>query len=167
VALLEGRIAGLAAARQLGYSPRGNGYDLERERREWKKARAAVASLSEMFTLKPGVFDSVPDDVIVCRCEEITAGAIREAARRGVKHLNSLKTFNRCGMGRCQGRICGPIAAHILAAEAKVGVESVGVFTARTPVKPVPLAVLAAVEAKRATGPAMEDHVGYGRAVVR
>ena len=159
VALLEGRIAGLAAARQLGYKPRHNGDDLQRE---WKKTRAAIESLSAMFAVKSGVFDAIEDDVMVCRCEEITAGAIRDAARAGVAQLNWLKTFNRCGMGRCQGRICGPVAAQIIAAEAKVSVESVGMFTARTPIKPVPLAILGTTGSV-VNDTAMEDHVGYGR----
>ena len=163
VALLEGRIAGLAAARQLGYKPRQNGDDLHRE---WEKTRAAIESLRAMFAVKSGMFAAVEDDVMVCRCEEITAGAIREAARAGVVQLNSLKTYNRCGMGRCQGRICGPVAAQIIAAEAKVSVESVGMFTARTPIKPVPLAIVGTTGSV-VHGTAMEDHVGYGRAQVR
>jgi len=40
-------------------------------------------------------------------------------------------------------------------------------FKARIPVKPVPLAIVGAVEDAHPTGPAMEDHVGYGKAVVR
>ncbi|MBI5030095.1 MAG: FAD-dependent oxidoreductase [Chloroflexi bacterium] len=162
VALLEGRIAGLAAARQLGYASRRteNGHDFT-QRREWKKTRADVESLSAMFTIKSGLFSSIASDVIVCRCEGITAGAIREAARAGVMQLNALKTYNRCGMGRCQGRICGPVAAQIIAAETNTSVESVGIFTARTPVKPVPLSI---VGATGLAAVAMEDHVGYGYA---
>jgi NADPH-dependent 2,4-dienoyl-CoA reductase/sulfur reductase-like enzyme len=168
VALLEGRLAGLAAARQLGYKASENGRELSRDLAEWRKTRAAVESLGAMFTCKLGVFAAVEDHVMVCRCEDITAGAIREAVRGGVITLNSLKTWNRCGMGRCQGRICGPIAAHIIAAEAGVSVESAGTFTARTPIKPVPLGIVGMPgSVPAATGPAMEDHVGYGRAVVR
>ena len=48
-----------------------------------------------------------------------------------------------------------------------VNVESVGMFKARIPIKPVPLGVVGVVEGPRPTGPAMEDHVGYGRAIVR
>ena len=48
-----------------------------------------------------------------------------------------------------------------------VSVESVGMFKARIPIKPVPLAVVGAVEEARPTGTAVEDHVGYGRAIVR
>ena len=72
-----------------------------------------------------------------------------------------------CSMGRCQGRTCGPVAAQLVAAEAGTSLESAGTFKARIPIKPVPLAVGGAVEEARPTGSAMEDHVGYGKAVVR
>lgn len=161
VALLEGQMAGNAAAQQLGFRP--DGRDL---RKEWQKARASVEALGAMFAVKPGMFEAIPDDVLLCRCEEVTAGAIRTAARAGALNVNSLKAWNRCGMGRCQGRICGPVAAQLLASEADVSVESAGVFTARIPIKPVPLAIVGAVTEARPTGIAMEDHVGYGKAIV-
>jgi hypothetical protein len=41
------------------------------------------------------------------------------------------------------------------------------VFTARIPIKPVPLSIVGMVEEAHPTGAAMEDHVGYGKAVVR
>ena len=47
------------------------------------------------------------DDVIVCRCEEVTAGQIRRAVRLGAAGPNQAKAFLRCGMGPCQGRLCG------------------------------------------------------------
>jgi len=171
VALLEGKIAGAAAARQLGYVASSNGHDPSTSSgqalREWQKARAAFDSLSGMFAVKPGLFANIPDDVLVCRCEEISAGEIRDATRAGAQNLNALKAWNRCGMGRCQGRICGPIAAQLIAQETSASVESVGAFTARFPVKPVPLGVVGASAEPHPTGTAMEDHVGYGAARVK
>ena len=161
VALLEGRIAGMAAARQLGHHPDG-----QDPRREWQKARAAVDALGSMFAVKPGLYKAIADDVVVCRCEEVTAGALRVAARAGALQLNGLKAWNRCGMGRCQGRICGPIAAQIVAAGAGVSVESAGAFTARIPIKPVPLGLVASAGVEQSAPTAMEDHVGYGKAIV-
>lgn len=164
VALVEGKIAGAAAARQLGYAPQSNGRDIVKD---WQKARAAFDALSGMFAVKPGLYANIPDDVLVCRCEEICAGEIRAAARAGAQTLNALKAWNRCGMGRCQGRICGPIAAQLVAQETGASIEAVGTFTARIPIKPVPLGVVGAIAEPHPTGMAMEDHVGYGRAVVK
>lgn len=162
--LMEGRIAGNAAARQLGYAPKLNGGDPQKE---WQAQRERSDTLGALFAVKSGLYESIPDDTIVCRCEEVTAGEIRAAARSGATQLNSLKTWNRCGMGRCQGRTCGPVAAQIIAAETGVSVEFAGTFTARPPIKPVPLGIVGAVEGEKPTGSAMEDHVGYGRAVVK
>ncbi len=54
-----------------------------------------------------------------------------------------------------------------MVAAGRVSVELAGLFKARPPVKPVPLGVVGVVEGPRPTGPAIEDHVGYGKAVVR
>jgi thioredoxin reductase len=170
-ALAEGCLAGLAAARSLGCEVKDS--ELAEARAEQTKHRAFAAVLAELFAVKPGLAQFAADDTIVCRCENVTAGELREAGRGGALALNALKAWNRCGMGLCQGRTCAPIAAQILAAEIGRGdpggrpLESVGVFTARPPVKPVPLGVVGVVEGPRPTGLAMEDHVGYGKAVVR
>jgi len=164
-ALAEGRLAGLAAARSLGCEVKDS--ELTEARAEQTKHRAFAAVLAELFAVKPGLAQFAADDTIVCRCENVTAGELREAGRGGALALNALKVWNRCGMGMCQGRTCAPIAAQIVAAEAGTNPESAGMFTARPPVKPVPLSVVGVVEGPRPTGPAMEDHVGYGKVVIR
>ena len=52
---------------------------------------------------------------IVCRCEEVSAKRIREAAGIGIAAPNQVKSFTRCGMGPCQGRECGYTVSAILA----------------------------------------------------
>jgi NADPH-dependent 2,4-dienoyl-CoA reductase/sulfur reductase-like enzyme len=82
------------------------------------------------------------DDLIICRCEEIRVGALREAARTlGAVEMNRLKALTRIGMGRCQGRICGPAAAEILAQARSVDVAAVGRLRSQPPVKPIPFGV--------------------------
>jgi hydrogen cyanide synthase HcnB len=84
------------------------------------------------------------DDMMICRCEGITVGALRSAARtHGARELNRAKALSRTGMGRCQGRVCGAAAAEILATELRVGIEQVGRFRGQSPVKPISLAALA------------------------
>ncbi|MGL4964590.1 MAG: FAD-dependent oxidoreductase [Inquilinus sp.] len=83
-----------------------------------------------------------PDDLVVCRCEEVTAGTLRATATRwGTPELNRLKALCRVGMGRCQGRMCGAAAAEILAAHRGVPVEAVGRLRGQAPVKPIPVAI--------------------------
>ncbi|MFQ5614121.1 MAG: NAD(P)/FAD-dependent oxidoreductase [Anaerolineae bacterium] len=165
VALLEGRIAGAAAARQLGYEPEEGDQDEPALRAQWQQARAVVESLGAMFPVKPGLCELATDDVVVCRCEEVTAGEIRAAVQAGVTRLNALKPWTRVGMGRCQGRVCGPILAQIVAYETGLEVEAAGVFTARPPVKPLPMSVVAG-SARPVEQLEWEDHVtqyGYVR----
>jgi hydrogen cyanide synthase HcnB len=86
-----------------------------------------------------------PDELLVCRCEEITAGELRAEARHGdVRELNRLKALTRIGMGRCQGRMCGAAAARLLADAAAVPLQAVGRLRTQPPVKPVPVHALAA-----------------------
>lgn len=82
----------------------------------------------------------VTDDVVLCRCEEISVGQARAAVLdQGVTELNRLKALARIGMGRCQGRMCGSAAAEILAAACDKSIEEVGRLRAQPPVKPIPL----------------------------
>jgi len=57
------------------------------------------------------------DDLIICRCEDITLGQIREAIRRGATTVAWVKRMTRAGMGSCQGRTCGPLVARIITQE--------------------------------------------------
>jgi len=83
------------------------------------------------------------DDVMVCRCEEVTGGTLRDHVRKGCLGLNQSKAFSRCGMGPCQGRMCGLTAAKILADERGVDVSEIDYMRIRAPIKPVTLQELA------------------------
>lgn len=85
------------------------------------------------------------DSILVCRCEEVTAGAIRDAARRGLTGPNQLKVFTRCGMGPCQGRLCGPTVVEMLADEWSARPADVGTYRLRPPIKPLRLGEIAAL----------------------
>lgn len=78
----------------------------------------------------------------VCRCEEITAGTLREQIRAGATEMNLIRGITRCGMGPCQGRNCAVTLARILGAECSVPPVP---FHARPPARPLPLGALAAL----------------------
>ncbi|OZI63035.1 NAD(P)/FAD-dependent oxidoreductase [Bordetella genomosp. 11] len=83
---------------------------------------------------------SLDDDVILCRCEEITVGALRASAQvDGACELNRGKALTRVGMGRCQGRMCGAAAAEVLARASGVALPQVGWLRAQPPIKPIPI----------------------------
>ena len=54
-------------------------------------------------------------DTIVCRCEEVTAQQMRDTADMGCEGPNQMKAFLRCGMGPCQGRLCGLTVTELIA----------------------------------------------------
>ncbi|MCP4745196.1 MAG: FAD-dependent oxidoreductase [Desulfobacteraceae bacterium] len=67
---------------------------------------------AEIYTKAP-----LPDEAIICRCERITAGQIREAIRSGVRDMNQLKALNRAGMGSCGSKTCRPMIWRIFQEE--------------------------------------------------
>jgi NADPH-dependent 2,4-dienoyl-CoA reductase/sulfur reductase-like enzyme len=79
-----------------------------------------------------------PDEVMVCRCEEVRAGDIREVVREGHWEINRVKAHCRVGMGRCQGRMCGTAAAEVIARESGRPVSQIGRLRAQAPIKPLP-----------------------------
>lgn len=146
-AALRGEIAALDAARRLGRIS-------EAQRNE--KAAPTQAELArslrgrrflDLLYRPAETFLAPPaDDTIVCRCEEVTAGQIRDAASRlGVTGPNQMKAFLRCGMGPCQGRLCGPTVVELIAQVRGVSPAETGYYRLRPPVKPVTLAELAAL----------------------
>ncbi|WP_223463828.1 MULTISPECIES: FAD/NAD(P)-dependent oxidoreductase [unclassified Pseudomonas] len=80
----------------------------------------------------------VADDVMVCRCEEVRAGDIRDVVREGHWEINRVKAHCRVGMGRCQGRMCGAAAAEIIACQSQRAVSDIGRLRAQAPIKPLP-----------------------------
>jgi len=83
------------------------------------------------------------DDTIVCRCESVSVGELRQVVQQaGARESNRAKAFSRVGMGRCQGRYCGHAAAEIIAHAANVPIEKVGRLRAQAPVKPLHIATV-------------------------
>ena len=83
------------------------------------------------------------DDVLVCRCEEVSAGEVRRIVALGCEGPNQAKSFGRCGMGPCQGRMCGLTVTEVIADARKVPPASVGYYRIRPPIKPLTLGELA------------------------
>jgi hypothetical protein len=94
---------------------------------------------------RPAASHRMPEEnsVIVCRCEEVTAGQIRKYAELGCQGPNQTKAFGRCGMGPCQGRLCGLTVTELLAQARGVSPAEVGYYRIRPPIKPVTLGELA------------------------
>ncbi|GGJ42815.1 FAD/NAD(P)-dependent oxidoreductase [Neoroseomonas lacus] len=144
VAVATGRLAALDAACRLGRIDAA-----ERNRRAIPRRAAlgrAVALrpfLDGLYAPAPEVLAPSADDTVVCRCEEITAGQVRAAARLGATGPNQAKAYLRTGMGPCQGRMCGTTVAALIAAERGITIEQAGVLRPRAPFKPLTVGALA------------------------
>jgi len=140
----QGRLAAIAVASKL--CPDARTELVQRE-------NTVSAQLREQLRIRP-FLDAVyrpmdshrnpkDDSVIVCRCEEVTAGQIRAYAQLGCQGPNQTKAFGRCGMGPCQGRLCGLTVSELLAQARGVSPAEVGYYRIRPPIKPVTLGDLA------------------------
>jgi D-hydroxyproline dehydrogenase subunit alpha len=102
-ALAEGSIAGLAAAG--AWNPQDASAD--RLMRKRAKARRMGLAMDSIFRLRPELKALPRPDTLVCRCEDVSLGAIDPGW-----NARETKLCTRAGMGPCQGRVCGPILAH-------------------------------------------------------
>jgi NADPH-dependent 2,4-dienoyl-CoA reductase/sulfur reductase-like enzyme len=129
---------------------------LEKMGRANAQSRAAVSRAAAIFEAErrfrpfldalytPRIADGpISDDTLICRCEEVSAKNLRAAVRDGAIGLAQAKVFTRCGMGPCQGRICGPIVSRLIGEETGRGIADTGGYNIRFPLKPVTLAELA------------------------
>lgn len=85
-----------------------------------------------------GEFKPKPDDdMIICRCEEITKGEIRKAIHEGLYTMNEIKRFLRPGMGLCQGLTCGRNVKALIASELNISPSELEESISRPPARPV------------------------------
>lgn len=143
----SGHIAALGALERLGKLDPATRDRLARPHRGvLAKERRLRPFLDTLF--RPADNFRIPraSDTVVCRCEEITAGDIRDVVEIGCAGPNQLKSFCRCGMGPCQGRFCGLTVSELIADVTGAPVSDVGYYRLRPPVKPLHLSELAALE---------------------
>ncbi|MGH9474296.1 MAG: (2Fe-2S)-binding protein, partial [Terriglobales bacterium] len=128
-ALVQGQLAGLAAAGVPAEAPELQ--PLLRVRARW---RSFAGRLEQVCALRPELRALPRPDTLVCRCEDVTLERIAAAgAQAAGSSWRSAKLLSRCGMGACQGRVCGPALEFLL------GYAAVG---PRPPVFPGRLAAL-------------------------
>ena len=139
---MQGRLVGMHVAEQKGKLRS----DRQAKLREGVQREAQVRPFLEaLYAPAPGII-APADSTVVCRCEEVTAGSIREAVNVGALGPNQVKSFLRTGMGPCQGRMCGPVLGEIVAAELETKVPDAGLLTIRPPLKQIPLEEVAAMD---------------------
>ncbi|KJZ55578.1 NAD(P)/FAD-dependent oxidoreductase [Pseudomonas fluorescens] len=133
---MAGERAALALLEDIGYLiPAQRGAQLEQALGRIDTFRKG---LEQAFIFPENWAADAPNDVMICRCEEVRAGDIRQVVREGHWEINRVKAHCRVGMGRCQGRMCGAAAAEIIACESQRCVSDIGRLRAQAPIKPLP-----------------------------
>ena len=149
----RGRIAAIAAVRAL--KPDSVVPDTQAIRQSLQREEMGRSFL-DWLNRPSESFRQPVGDTIACRCEEVTAKQVRDTAKMGCEGPNQMKAFLRCGMGPCQGRLCGLTVTELIAAERKTTPDEVGYYRLRPPVKPITLAELASLPISEAERKAVE-----------
>ena len=145
LSMAEGVIAGISAAKFVGCK-----VEISRahKKRRAKKQRFADA-LIRSYPVKSGWLTWLKNETTVCRCEEVSVGNLKYAIEElGATDSRTAKLFTRCGMGLCQGRVCGRSVVDLVAAELNISPTDADRISAvnRPIISPIPLGVLAAGE---------------------
>jgi len=145
----SGHLAALESTFQLGkISQKQRDAAAHPFRKEINHHKAVRPFLEHLYRPNPKILVPQDDSTLVCRCEEVTAGFVRQAVKFGALDLNRVKAYTRCGMGQCQGRMCELTAAEIIAEAQEKSPREVGYFRCRPPLKPITLGQLAGLEKK-------------------
>jgi NADPH-dependent 2,4-dienoyl-CoA reductase/sulfur reductase-like enzyme len=145
-AALAGELCAFGALARIGLLSASQGKRRIAQSSEGLRRLRAGRPFIEALFAPASEFLNPPDSVVICRCEEVTAGQLREHVALGCLGPNQAKAFSRCGMGPCQGRYCGLTVAQVIAAARGVTPQAVGYYRLRPPLKPVTLGELASLD---------------------
>lgn len=137
---IAGRLAARACLADLGLPVVVK--DQARDLRRMARMRRFAEGLARAFPWPTAAISSLADEVVICRCEGITAGALRASVPLASGEINRAKALSRLGMGRCQGRYCQLPGAELIAAQADQPTEKVGRLRSQPPVRPAPINAL-------------------------
>jgi NADPH-dependent 2,4-dienoyl-CoA reductase/sulfur reductase-like enzyme len=141
----EGVITGLAAARSLGLAPAaGQEQAVARARAQLRRHRRFQSGLWGLFQAPRLLTELAGPQTVICRCEDLTLADIESGFDDGTRSIGAVKRATRAGMGRCQGRYCGPVLAALAAARRNLPLDEAAHWAPRPPVKPMRIADIVA-----------------------
>lgn len=148
VAAAEGRVAGLAAACQLGATALSSVLvnKLKAAQADLRRLNRFANSMQGIYAFRDGLTRLTREDTVICRCEEIRTREIRDSLSNGAIDPHQLKLQTRTGMGYCQGRICSVLAAPIIARQTGRPLNAMTPYTTRPPIQPITLGELVAAK---------------------
>jgi len=142
----KGELAALEVARCLGMIPEHERDTLAAPiKKSLRNDAFPRPFIDALYAPRPEQF-AFEDSTVLCRCEHVTVGDVRKVVGEGVCEVNEVKAITRCGMGPCQGRMCGPALAEVVGAELSLSPEKAGLLSIRPPLKPIPLEEIAAMD---------------------
>ena len=144
-AIASGTLAGIAAAHACGRVDAATRDLLAAPHRDALRRQLAIRPFLDALYRAPDVHRIPADDVLVCRCEEVGAGTLRAHVALGASGPNQAKAYGRCGMGPCQGRLCGLTVTEVIARATGRTPDEVGYYRIRAPIKPITLGQLAGI----------------------
>ncbi|WP_270933406.1 FAD-dependent oxidoreductase [Falsiroseomonas oryzae] len=143
-ALAQGWLAGCRAARDLDRpTPPELLTETRRCRARLAQHRKFQSALWSLFRAPELRHELAAADTPICRCENVSLAEIEAELDGGVTTIGALKRATRAGMGRCQGRYCGPVLIRLLATRSGTPLAEPRAFAPRPPVRPVPIASVA------------------------
>jgi len=141
--ITEGEIAAAAILNKLGLvNDKNTDIKLKKLLRARKHHMSFVRCFNGLYDIKKKSILEIPDETIICRCENVTKKTIVDEIRSGWQDPNGLKMSIRCAMGQCQGRTCAPVIYDILSGVLGKSWEEIGLYSVRPPFKPVSVKAL-------------------------
>lgn len=144
-AACAGKLAALSVLADLGFpvSP----WETRKLRRQLARWHRFQRAMTCAFASPIASGSKLPESTILCRCERVSIGEVRQAiiaGREGPIDVNRVKAITRCGMGRCQGRLCNAALAELTAQVTGLDLERVGRLRAQAPIRPIPASAVGA-----------------------
>ncbi len=138
LSMLQGQLAGLVS---VGRMRRSSSAHITRRMSELRSKIAQKQRFANMLRsrmrYRPGLCDLLDDNTIICRCENVVVGQIRESIADGAREIGGVKARTRAGMGPCQGRYCDLSVGMMVALDTGQAREDVGFMSVRPPVIPL------------------------------
>ena len=136
-AMDQGTLAGISVAKNLGKKV-FDSHEIKLAKRnihshqEFQRALWTLYDCPEFSTVLSSNVEST-----ICRCEDVKASEVMNAIKCGADDIASVKKMTRVGMGRCQGRYCGPTVIKMLSSQGRTKIDEFAWFAPQAPLKPL------------------------------
>ena len=140
----EGTVAGMTAVQDAEPGDGSAAHRLRAAQKRARQARSFARILSDVFAIRPSWTDWLTPETVVCRCEEVAYGEVQDAVlHHHAADAKTIKSLTRCGMGLCQGRMCGFAVSQITSQLSGALADFAGDYATRPIARPTTLGEMA------------------------